>query len=368
LALGVATLVAPLSLASTALADSAETEQAIWVDVIGHAVSNGSKDKPAARRRALADALIAAGMAGGVEMKGHTVMDKGVVVRDLAMMRSAGRVLRYDHRGERWSGNSVEVHLRALVAPLQGPACGHRRNVVLVALAPEIYTSPSAPAWSTQLGAELYNDAIRRVEHTQNVTVKHVMGMGQSPVSPKKITSFDYTALTRGHIHTHPGDTQLSTRFEVDTAMGHAGEKLVLRASLQLTEGTGQRTEYVMETSVRLPGTGPFTSLVDRKRDRLQGKLSKGFPDLLQQVLDMATCSPVAAHVSRSGRTLSVSVGRKHGLSRAALAFTENPASDFEALEIVKLHNNRATLRPVDPSTPLSVFEGRIVRFVDAGA
>lgn len=346
---------------------AAQETDALWVDVIGHAVAKNSKDKPAARRRALADALIAAGMAGGVQMKSHTVMDKGRIVRDFAMMRAAGRVLRYDQMGENWNGNAVEIHLRAQVAPLNGSACGSRRNIVLVAMAPEFYTSPHAPAWSAQLGAELYNDAMRKVSQTSNVTVKHVMGIGQTPVSPRKDTSFDYNALTRGHIHTHPGDTQLTTRFEVDTEMGTAGEYLVLRASLELAEGTGHRTERVLHNSVRLPGKGPFTSLADRKRHRLKAKLSKGFSQTLANLMDVATCSPVAAHVARSGKTLSVSVGRAQGLSRSALAFTENPAADFEALEIVKLSTNSATLRPVDPSTPLSAFEGRIVRFVDAG-
>lgn len=340
--------------------------EAIWVDVIGHAVANNKKDKPAARRRALADALIAAGMAGGVQMKGHSVLDKGVIVRDLTMMRAAGRVLRYDRLGETWSGNNIQVSLRALVAPLDGPACGARRNIVLVAMAPEISTSRSAPAWATQLGAELYNDAMRRVSQNRNVTVKHVMGMGQAPVSPKKITSFDYNALTKGHIHTHPGDTQLATTFDVDTETGRWGEELVLRVGLQLTEGTGHRTERVLLNSVRLPGNGPITSAIGRKRHKIKAKLEEGFSDILTELMDVATCTPVAAHVTRSGNTLSVPVGRKQGLSRSALAFTENPVSDFEALEIVKLQNNRATLRPVDPSTPISAFDGRIVRFVEA--
>jgi hypothetical protein len=352
---------------AVAAGQAAMEQDALWVDVIGHAVAKNSKDKPAARRRALADALIAAGMAGGVQMKSHTVMDKGRIMRDFTMMRAAGSVLRYDRAGEHWNGNTVEVHLRALVAPLHGTACGSRRNIVLVAMAPEIYTSPHAPAWSTQLGAELYNDAMREVGRTGNVTVKHVMGMGQTPVSPRKNTSFDYNALTRGHIHTHPGDTQLTARFEVDTDVRTTGEHLVMRASLELVEGTGHRSERVLTNSVRLPGTGPFTSLADRKRHRLKAKLAQGFTESLANLMDVATCTPVAAHVSRSGKTLSVSVGRAQGLSRSALAFTENPAADFEALEIVKLSNNSATLRPVDPSTPLSVFEGRIVRFVDAG-
>lgn len=354
------------TLVALALPLSAQA-QAVWVEVIGHAVANGSKDKPGARRRALADALISAGMAGGVQMKGHTVVDKGRVVRDLTMMRAAGRVLRYDRLGEAWSGNTIQVRLRALVAPLEGPACGTRRNIVLVAMAPDIRTSMSAPAWASQLGAELYNDAMARVSRHDAVTVKHVMGMGQQPVSPKKITSFDYNALTRGHIHTHPGDTQLITYFDVDTEVIKGSEHLILRARLQLIEGTGQRTERELSNAVKLPGRGPMTNAIGKRRHKLKASLEEGFTEILEGLMDLATCTPVAAHVARSGKTLSVPVGRAQGLSRAALAFTENPASDFEALEIVKLQGNRATLRPVDPSTPLSVFDGRIVRFVDSG-
>lgn len=340
--------------------------QAIWVEVIGHAVASNNSDKPAARRRALADALISAGMAGGVQMKGHTVVDRGRVVRDLTMMRAAGRVLRYDNLGEAWSGNTIQLRLRALVAPLEGPACGTRRNIVLMAMAPEFRTSPEAPAWAAQLGAELYNDAMSRLKRHNAVEVKHVMGMGQAPVSPKKITSFDYSALTRGHIHTHPGDTQLTTWFEIDTEWGKGGENLVLRVKLQLIEGTGQVTERTLSNAVKLPGRGPITNALGKRRHKLKAALAEGFPEILEGLMDLATCTPVAAHVVRNGKTLTVPVGRRQGLSRAALAFTENPASDFEALEIVNLSGESATLRPVDPSTPLSVFEGRIVRFVDA--
>ncbi|MFY0682365.1 MAG: hypothetical protein JXR13_17475 [Thalassovita sp.] len=345
---------------------SLATAQAVWVEVIGHAVAANSKDKPAARRRALADALISAGMAGGVRMKGHTVVDKGRVVRDVTMMRAAGRVLRYDNLGEAWSANTIQVRLRALVAPLEGPACGYRRQIILMALSPQFRNSPNAPAWSNQLGAELYNDAMARLDRHNSVTVDRVMGQGQTPVSPSKNLNFNYTALTRGAVRTKSGDTQLVTIIDIDTEQTSRGNAVVMRAKLQLIEGTGQITERTLSNSVRLPGTGPISNRVGKRRGKLKAELSEGFEEILEGLIDVATCTPVAAHVSRSGGTLSVPVGSRQGLTRGALAFTENPASDFEALEIVRLNGERATLRPVDPATPLSVFDGRLVRFVDS--
>lgn len=344
----------------------AVSAQAIWVEVIGHAVAANDKDKPAARRRALADALIAAGMAGGVSMKGHTVVDKGRVVRDVTMMRAAGRVLRYDNLGEAWASNTIQIRLRALVAPLEGPACGYRRKIVLMALSPQFRTSPNAPAWTTQLGAELYNDAMARLDRHSAVTIDRVMGQGQSPVSPHKNLDFDYTALTRGAVRTKTGDTQLSTVIDIDTERTSRGQQVVLRVKIQLIEGTGQVTERILANSVKLPGTGPISNALSKHRRKMKAELSKGFAEILEGLIDVATCTPIAAHVVNVGGTLSVSVGSRQGLTRGALAFTENPASDFEALEIVRLNAERATLRPVDPSTPLSVFDGRLVRFVDS--
>ncbi len=356
------------TVALIALPLAARAQQAVWVEVIGHAVAANAKDKPAARRRALADALISAGMAGGVSMKGHTVVDKGRVVRDLTMMRAAGRVLRYDNLGEAWAGNTIQIRLRALVAPLEGPACGPRRHLVLVALAPNIRTSPNAPAWAATLGAELYSDALERLGRKRSVTLDKVLTTAQQPISKTKNTSMSYASLTRGDVRLQGGDTQLATWFEIDTEYGAGkGRQLVMRVQMQLIEGTGQITERTLSNAVKLPGTGPISSALGARRPKLKAKLAEGFVEILEGMIDMATCTPVAAHVRRAGNTLSVPVGSRQGLSRGALAFTENPASDFEALEIVKLTRDRATLRPLDPALPLSAFDGRMVRFVEAG-
>lgn len=341
--------------------------QAVWVEVIGHAIAANEKDKPAARRRALADALISAGMAGGVSMKGHTVVDKGRVVRDMTMMRAAGRVMRYDNLGEAWAGNTIQIRLRALVAPLEGPACGARRHLVLVALSPNIRTAPDAPAWAAQLGAELYNDALARLGRKRSVTLDKVLGAGQQPITKTKNTSMNYASLTRGDVRLQGGDTQLATWFDIDVDRGGMGRQLVMRVQMQLIEGTGQITERTLSNAVTLPGTGPITSALGPRRPQLKAKLAKGFTEILEGMIDMATCTPVAAHVYRSGGKLSVPVGSRQGVSRSALAFTENPVSDFEALEIVDLQGDRATLRPLDPAMPLSAFDGRMVRFVEAG-
>ncbi|CUH66544.1 hypothetical protein TG4357_02477 [Thalassovita gelatinovora] len=346
----------------------AASAQAVWVEVIGHAVAANAKDKPAARRRALADALIAAGMAGGVSMKGHTVVDRGRVVRDLTMMRAAGRVLRYDNLGEAWGGNTIQIRLRALVAPLEGPACGARRHLVLVALPPDIRVSPNAPAWAAQLGAELYNDALARLDRKRSVTLDKVLARGQKPISSTKNTSMSYASLTRGDVRLQGGDTQLATWFDINTEYGDGkGRQLVIRVQIQLIEGTGQITERTLSNAVKIPGSGPISSALGAKRPKLKSQLAKGYSEILEGLIDLATCTPVAAHVVRSGGKLSVPVGSRQGLTRGALAFTENPASDFEALEIIKLGRDSAVLRPLDPAMNTSVFDGRMVRFVDAG-
>ena len=345
----------------------AAAAQAVWVEVIGHAVATNAKDKPAARRRALADALIAAGMAGGVSMKAHTVVDKGRVVRDLTMMRAAGQVMRYDNLGEAWAGNTVQIRLRALVAPLEGPACGARRHLVLTALSPNIRVSPNAPGWTSQLGAELFNDALARLGKKQSVTLEKVLTNGERPISQTKNTSMSYASLTQGDIRLKGGDTRLASWFDIDVEYGGGARQIVMRVKIQLIEGTGQITERILSNAVKFPGTGPISSVLSARRPKLKAKLSEGFTEILEGMVDMATCTPVAAHVTRAGNTLSVPVGTRQGVSRSALAFTENPVSDFEALEIVKINRDRAELRPLDPSMPLSVFDGRMVRFVEAG-
>ena len=59
----------------------------VWVEVTGSAIIHNAADHDAARRRALADALLAAAFAGGANVQGHSAMSLGRMTSDMLVVR-----------------------------------------------------------------------------------------------------------------------------------------------------------------------------------------------------------------------------------------------------------------------------------------
>jgi len=87
----------------------------------------------------------------------------------------------------------------------------------------------------------------------------------------------------------------------------------------------------------------------------------------VRAMLDGLACQPAEARLALGSDGLSVPLGRRHGLTRASLAFVDDPNDGFGLLEVVALDKSRTTLRPLDPSRALASFNGLRVYFVEAG-
>ena len=84
-------------------------------------------------------------------------------------------------------------------------------------------------------------------------------------------------------------------------------------------------------------------------------------------MLDGLACEPAQARIVRRGEALSVPLGRRHGLTRASLAFVDDPNDRFGLLEVVELGQADVTLRPLDPTRAVQSFDGLRVYFLEAG-
>ena len=89
--------------------------------------------------------------------------------------------------------------------------------------------------------------------------------------------------------------------------------------------------------------------------------------DEVRDRLDQLSCEPAHARIARQGDDLVVPVGRRHGLTRASLAFVDDPDDSFGLLEIVALQADSARLRPLDPTRGAPGFDGLRVYFLEAG-
>ncbi len=142
-------------LGAAALMVAAQAQANAWVEVTGSAVIHNAADIDAARRRALADALLSAAFAGGASVQGHSVMSMARMTSDLLIVRPVGRVLRHEIIGQRQSGDHWQVSIRALVGQPMPDFCEARRSLVLTVYPPDIRVSANAPAWADALAQQI---------------------------------------------------------------------------------------------------------------------------------------------------------------------------------------------------------------------
>ena len=330
------------ALALPLLAQSVQADT--LVEVIGSAIIHGPSDIDAARRRALADALLSAALAGGAAVQGHSAMSMARMTSDVLIVRPLGRVLRFEVLAQQQSGQYWQVRIRARVGPPMVGHCHDRRALVLTVYPPEVRVAPEAPAWAETLAHQIVAELIRQTQQRPEVA-ELVLAGGLPGADPARDQS-SWRSLTQGSNRVAPGGHGLQMRLSI----APQNRQLMLALQLRL-EGPAQEQmlrEHLAE--IRLPGP----SLLGRTA-----------PPALQALMRDAGCQPVRAVIRQEGGVLAVSAGRVHGLTRAALAFTTDRDHSVEMLEITALSDRQVRLSPLDPTRSPASFAGRSVRFLD---
>ncbi|MCC5964953.1 MAG: flagellar assembly protein T N-terminal domain-containing protein [Natronohydrobacter sp.] len=336
----------------------------VWVEVTGSALVQGASDLDAARRRALADALLSAAFAGGAAVQGHSAMSLGRMTSDMLIVRPVGRVLSYQLLGQQQSGGHLHVTIRAQVGQPVAGECHDRRALVLTVYPPEVRVSPSAPAWAEALAHQIAAELVRQTQQRQEVadiTLARFLP-GQDPSRD----STDWRALTQGSGRVAAGGHGLHVRLEI----APANKRLNLQLRLRLDGPAGERMVQTHDAEIRRAGPsalGRAAPLAQRDQAQLAHDLGRGAVPALQALFRQAGCQPVRALITHAAGRLEVASGRVHGLTRASLAFTIDRDQSVEMLEIKQLSERRAQLAPLDATRPVASFAGRAVRFMDTG-
>jgi hypothetical protein len=333
-----------------------------WVEVTGSAHVAAPADRDAARRRALADALLAAALAGGADVRGHSVLSNTRMTSDLLVVRPVGRILAHRVVSETLDAGLWRVRIHAQVgAPAPG-ACPDRRRLVVTAYPPQVAVSPQAPAWADALGGALGLHLVGAA--ARHPAVAELARAERLPSGDPARDRTDYRVLTRGGTRPAAGGHGLHIALEI----APAGGDLALTAQLRLDGPAGERIAEIHRAAVRLPGPsllGRAAPLAQPDREALAQSLALGVVPALDTLFARAGCQPVQARMTLVGGALRVAAGRVHGLSRTSLAFTAEGDRTIEMLELVALDDRSATLAPLDPTRPLAAFDGRAVRFLD---
>ena len=330
----------------------------IRVEAIGQAYVASPADRDAARRRAIGEALVSAALSGGAALRGHTVVDKGRILADLTILRPTGRVISHRVLSARLDAGRWDVRIEATVAPEAGAACAGRR-LTISATPPRIQVAAQADAWAEPLAQSVANGLIETVRRHPSADLVRLASASSGKIAP----GMDYSALMSGRAPAKPGDHRLCSTVTVEPA----GQNVRLTLDLSLDAPDGRNDTYSFQRKVMRPGGGVEGFLVRPRRERAEQVLTAGLFDDVRNTLDQLTCEPVQARIVRQGDGLGVPLGRQHGLTRASLAFVDDPNDSFGLLEIIELGSHSVRLRPLDPARSVQSFDGLRVYFLEAG-
>ena len=339
----------------------------VIVDVTGAAIQSGAEDAGSARRRALADAVYAAALAGGAEVTGHTAMSNSVITSDVAIVRPVGRVLGIKILSETQVGDEWRVTIRARIGVSQADGCLARQTLLVTAYPAEIRVAPQAPAWTEQLAQSVVNDLLTQLSDNPQVKLLRLSDRAMPISGNSADDANDYTVLTRGSNRLGEGEYAYLSSLRIDMAPTATGSAIRIEVGLHLVGHLGNQVTSTFSREVALPSNvvfGSLTPILTKDRLHLTAKLTKGLKAQMEDFLTRASCAPVVARLALSGGVISVPVGRANGLTAGSIAFTADADASTQLLEVVDLSNRTATLRPLDPTLSLQAFAGRPVRFV----
>ena len=87
--------------------------------------------------------------------------------------------------------------------------------------------------------------------------------------------------------------------------------------------------------------------------------------DMAREMIAQRMCQSLSAKLVLQEGKLFAPFGRKDGLTRHHLAYTQGTDTPYEILEIEVLNDQSAEVRPLDSSRTSAFFAGQTVQFME---
>ncbi|MEO0677257.1 MAG: flagellar assembly protein T N-terminal domain-containing protein [Pseudomonadota bacterium] len=344
-----------LSLALGPLSAAAEST-ARWIEAEGLAFIQSQSDSDAARQRALGEALISAALGGGAQLDGHSTLHNTRLVSDIAVLRATGQVFRHELLSARVDQGHWRVRVRALVGPAQPLGCSGSRLLTVDAVPPQISVSPQAGAWAVPVAQRLSRDLLASIGELPWVSIESI----RSKPTRRVAAGLDYTSLTRGERVTPPGNQTLELALD----LRGQGLRTELTLAVTVLDRGGKSIRRIFRRQASARSDGLDALITGQHRPRAEAQLAAGLVQDVRAFFATLACQAPRARIAGRGDTLSVPLGRRHGLTKTSLAFVDDGAASIGLLEIVTLGERTATLKPLDPRASAGSFAGREIYFV----
>jgi hypothetical protein len=327
--------------------------QVMTVEAEGQAVDTVQGAASATRRRALEEALYQAAMIGGAEVTGFTALSRSEIVTDQLVVRPASRILDY----------SILSEVR----------------VSIMAVRPSLVLDPRAPAWLQPVVQDVAAALMEQLGAHRSVDFAGSVGSSAQEVmsSATANPAFDYATLTgmrplaAGVASNGFGfDTMVEIRAGSTAGGLIEGPEIELElASRLFSGGTEEGAQAVLRRSVRLPGTGTLAlmnPISRRDRATVVAELTAGLEAHVDALVRDIVCRPLVGMLAAAGDgTLSLPFGRRHGLTRNHLAYTEGSSTPYTILEIIGIEDSSVRLRPIDRTRDTAALAGAKARFME---
>lgn len=345
----------------------AAAQDRFWTQAMGVAPIAGN-DIVQARRQALAEALIVAGMAGGSDVRGVSLLDKARIIHDKIIMRPTGRVHEYHVIEDRQNGKYWQMTLRALVGPDGGGLCAQDQSFVVNVQMPVVKVAPNVPAWADPLGNDVANLVISEIEKHNNFRLGQILTSTDLRPMSQHRRGFDYTALTQGVRATDMSDhllqSQITINYVPDTVQGGKFIQAEIGLWLNATDRPMQRAK--ISRSVRIEPNALLKPVTGSYRLSSYGAIKQDLAsDLAAELSRMACQAPVAVARFDNG-VLRVNLGRNHGLDQDYLGFMAGFSNSLYPFVIKSLSDTSTEISVLGPAQNLAAFDGQSVSFLRA--
>ena len=344
------------------------------VEAVGQAVATGAASDARLRSRALQDALYQAALKGGARVNGYSATSNAVLTSSVLVVRPDSQILDYVILEEKVTRSKARIAIQAYVGRIDAPAACARRAVLDIALQrPQVTIAASAPAWliATQ---EVTAAALERdIEMLDGVTLfqaSDFTGQSQSSLAAE----FDYTSLTLGVAQDAGAQARvktLTTSISLTASKSSAFKKsLMVRIESKLFDPSLPSTPLVrvQTRELLLQRTTPIQLINANSlapREDILTQIAAMARDMARGMIAQRMCQSLSAKLVLQEGKLFAPFGRKDGLTRHHLAYTQGTDTPYEILEIETLNDQSVVVRPLDSSRKGVFFAGQTIQFME---